>query len=92
MKSASQLLSVVSSILLILSASPVRADDSAATAVKNDASDAKTSVKKNWRKGKRKARKAAGTDTVGKDVKDSTNDVGDDVNNAAKKTKNKINQ
>ena len=70
---------------------PARADDSATTKVENTASDAKTDTKKAARKGARKVRKAAGTDTAGKDIKDSANNTKDDVNNTTQKMKNKAN-
>ena len=67
-----------------------QADESANTTIKNSSEDVKASTKKTVRNIKRKTRKAAGTDTAGKDIKDSVNDAGDDINKNAKKTKNKI--
>ena len=92
MKYLNRILSAIFTLSIILFTWPAHADDKPATTVKNEASDAKTNTKKNWRKTKRKVRKATGNDTVGKDVKDSVNDAGDDINNAAKKTKNKVNE
>ena len=57
----------------------------ATTAVKNTAIDAGTGTKKMVRTGKRKVRKAMGTDTVGKDIRDKVQDVGDDIDGARKK-------
>jgi hypothetical protein len=68
-----------------------KADDSAMTKTENAASDAKTTTKKTARKSARKVRKATGTDTVGKDMKDSANDAKDNVNNSTQKMKNKVN-
>ncbi len=62
------------------------ADDTTTTEkVENKAGDVKTGAKKDGRAMKRKARKATGTDTAGKDVKDKANDVKDDANNAVDK-------
>jgi hypothetical protein len=68
-----------------------KADDSAMTKTENAASDAKTATKKTARKGARKVRKAAGTDTAGKDMKDSANNAKDSMDNSAQKMKNKAN-
>ncbi len=67
----------------------VRADDntiSKQTADKID--DAKTDTTKSVRKLKRTARKATGTDTAVKDVKDKASDVGDDAKNTVNKATN----
>jgi len=77
--------------LFTIRSAPAQAEDSATTKVENTASDAKTDTKKSVRKMKRKTRKAAGTDTVGKDLKDSANDAKDNMQNTTDKTKNKIN-
>jgi hypothetical protein len=66
------------------------ADESVGGKVQDAAGDASTSAKKTTRKAKQKVRKATGTDTVGKDVKDKANDVADDVSNTAKKTDRKL--
>ena len=65
------------------------ADESAVGKVQDAGSDAKTNTKKTIRKAKRKVRKATGNDTVGKDIKDKANDVGDDINGAVDKSKHK---
>ncbi len=52
--------------------------------------DAKVSTKKAARKVRKKVRDATGNDSVVKDAKDSLNNAGDDVSNAAKKAKNKV--
>jgi hypothetical protein len=83
-------LTILAVALVTIHATPVRADDSATTKIENGASDAKTSTKKGVRKAKRKMRKAAGTDTVGKDIKDSANDTKDNMENAKDKTENKL--
>lgn len=87
------LFSTFAIVLFVLSQSPIaHADDTAATTIKNDASDASTHMKKGARHAKRKMRKAVGKNTVGDDIKDTANDMGDDMNNAGKKVKNKINE
>jgi hypothetical protein len=63
------------------------ADETATEKVENKAGDIKTAAKKTTRKAKRHIRKAAGTDTVGKDAKDKVNDVKDDVSNGVDKMK-----
>jgi hypothetical protein len=68
----------------------LHADESVGGKVQDATGDATTSAKKTTRTAKRKVRKATGTDTVGKDMKDKVNDAGDDISNSAKKTGNKI--
>ena len=87
------LFSAFAAVLFVLSQSPIaRADDTAATTIKNDASDAGTHMKKGARHAKRKMRKAAGKNTVGDDIKDGASDMGDDMHNSGKKVKNKVNE
>jgi hypothetical protein len=69
----------------------VFAEESAGNKVQDAAGDASAKTKKVVRKGKQKVRKAVGTDTMGKDIKDKVNDVGDDVSNEANKAKRKGN-
>ena len=63
------------------------ANESAVGKVEDAGTDAKTNTKKTARKAKRKVRKATGNDTVGKDIKDKANDVGDEIGGAAEKSK-----
>ena len=79
--------------LLALASLPdtrARADEGVTDKVKDSATDTKRDVRKGVRKVKRKFRKAAGTDTVGKDVKDKVHDVGDDLDAASQKTERKL--
>ena len=69
--------------------SAAHADDSATSKVENAAGDAKTNMKKAGRSAEQTGRKAVGKDTLGKDVKDKANDVGDDMSNSVDKAKRK---
>jgi hypothetical protein len=68
-----------------------RAEDTTTT-MQNKAEDVKADSKKGMRKMKRKGRKAMGTDTAGKDMKDAANDMGDDMHAAGQKIKHKANK
>ena len=65
------------------------ADESTTEKVQNTGTDIKRDTKKNVRKMKRRIRKATGNDTVGKDIKDGANDLGDTIDAAATKAKRK---
>lgn len=65
------------------------ADESLTDKVQNTGTDMKRDTKKGVRKMKRKARKAAGKDTVGKDIKDGVNDLGDNIDAGVTKAKRK---
>lgn len=57
----------------------------AVNSAKDAGSDVKRDTKKSTRTAKRKFRKATGQDTMGKDVKDKANDLGDDAKAASEK-------
>src|SRR4051794_11556638 len=61
------------------------ADEVAGSQVKDAATDLKRDVKKGTRKVSRKVRKATGNDSIGKDVHDKVNDIGDDLEAASTK-------
>ncbi len=69
-----------------------QADDTVETKMKNKGEDAKADTKKSVRKAKKNVRKAEGTDTAGKDVQDSANNVKDDATAGKNKMENKLNQ
>jgi len=76
--------------LATVSAPPARAEESVGDKARDSAADTKRDVKKGVRKIKQRVRKATGTDSTGKDIKDKVNDVGDDFDAAADKTKRKL--
>lgn len=67
-----------------------QAEETTGEKIENKAGDIKTDAKKTGRKVRREARKATGQDSVIKDAKDKVHDASDDVSNAAKKAKNKV--
>ena len=75
---------------VLLTASPLNADETIGETVQNKVGDIKTNVKKSNRAAKRQTRKALGKDTVLKDARDKVQDTGDDLNNDAKKLKRKV--
>jgi len=66
-----------------------RAEETVGEKIENAGGDAKKDTKKSWRKAKRKHRKATGANNVGKDIKDSAEQAGDEVGHGAKKIKRK---
>ena len=80
------------SLLTLVSASSVVtfADESTSDQIKDTGTNVKRDSKKGVRKFKRKARQATGNDSVGKDIKDGVNDVGDDIGAASEKAKRKL--
>ena len=71
----------------IFSAYIAHAEESVVNNVKDSAGDAKTNVKKAYRKTRRKIRMATGNDTVLKDTEDKLKDMGDDLSNSSDKIK-----
>jgi hypothetical protein len=63
----------------------VQAEETTTNKIKDTTDDAVTNAKKTARNSARKMREATGTDNLSKDAQDKTNDVRDDVNNAAQK-------
>jgi hypothetical protein len=63
------------------------AEETTTNKIKDTTDDAVTDAKKTARAEGRKIRQSTGTDNLGKDLKDKTNDVKDDVNNSVNKAK-----
>ena len=74
--------------IFLLSALAVDAAESMKTS--DAVQDVKTDTKKSVRTLKRHGRKAVGTDSAAKDVKDKVSDVQDDLEGSAHKVKNRM--
>jgi hypothetical protein len=70
--------------------STVFANETIVEKAENKVDDVKRKADHDVRKAKREARKAAGTDNLGKDIKDKAQDFDEDVNTGAKKLKRKV--
>ncbi len=65
------------------------AEETTTNKVKDQVGDAKVSAKKAYRSTKRSVRKATGTDSAAKDLKDVGGDMHDSISNGADKMKHK---
>ena len=63
------------------------AEETKTNKIKDTTDDAMTNAKKTARAETRKVRQATGNDNLGKDIKDKSNDIKDDVNNSLNKAR-----